>query len=302
MIKKIFTLILITYTSVGFTRELAFSFDDGVNPETTPDAKIINSAILGQLKDKKIKAIIYPSLIKTGTQGGLDLVAEWGRQGHRVGNHSESHLSLNKKEVVLNDYLKSMEHADKALNKLPGWVPRYRYPFLKAGDTVEKRDGVRNWLTKHSYQSGEVTIDASDWYYNQLYKKYDAANDVVSLGKLRRAYLAHLLDRAAYYDKLALEAVNYSPKHVILLHVNAINAAYIGDVIDAFRKKGWKLVDSDTAYADPFYQTQVNILPAGESLIWSIAKQKGVENLRYPAEDAPYEKKHLESYGLIVAP
>jgi peptidoglycan-N-acetylglucosamine deacetylase len=39
-------------------------------------------------------------------------------------------------------------------------------------------------------------------------------------------------------------------------------------------------------------------LPAGESIVWSLAKQQAMTQLRYPAEDAPYELERLKRFGL----
>ena len=245
---------------------------------------------------------MFPSLIKTGTSEGLNLIAAWGKAGHKIGNHSEQHLNLNKPDVTLPQYLDGIGKAEAALKDMAGWTPRYRFPFLKEGDTAEKRDGVRQWLQAHHYQAGDVTIDASDWYYNQLFKQYSDKNDTVALAKLKKAYVAHIVDRAQYYDGLAVKTLKYSPKHVYLLHVNNINAAYLGDAITALKKKGWRIIDSDTAYTDPIYQNKPDNLPAGESLVWALAKAKGEKRLRYPAEDAPYEKANLERHGLWVQP
>jgi hypothetical protein len=37
-----------------------------------------------------------------------------------------------------------------------------------------------------------------------------------------------------------------------------------------------------------------NTLPAGESILWALAKERGVNGLRYPAEDGPYEQAILD--------
>ncbi len=300
LLKKIAALLLMLSSSVLFAKEVALSFDDGLNPATNPEASSINQSLLAVLAKKNVKAIIYPSLAKTGQADGIALVANWGKNGHRIGNHSEAHISLNKADTDLAVYIEGIANAQKTFSQLDGWVPRYRFPYLKEGDTVEKRDGVRDWLAEHQYLAGDVSIDASDWYYNQLFIKYQQANDAASLKKLKKAYIAHIVDRARYYDDLAQQQLNRSPKHVYLLHVNAINAAFIGEAIDALRQQGWTLIDSDTAYKDPMYQQVLNVLPAGESIVWAIAKANGTKGLRYPAEDSPYEKDNLSQYGLMV--
>jgi hypothetical protein len=101
---------------------------------------------------------------------------------------------------------------------------------------------------------------------------YQKQGKTAQLNQLKQAYIQHLLGRATYYDQLAIETLGYSPKHVLLLHVNAINAAFLTDVIQAFRVQGWQWIDTVDAYTDPMYQQRPNILPAGESIIWSLAK------------------------------
>lgn len=296
--KKCLGLLLIFVTTMGQAKQLALSFDDGVNPDLNSQAVQINQQILQQLKQHQLKSIIYPSVIKIGDYAGLQLVAEWGKQGHQIGNHSELHLNLNKDHISSQQYIAGIQRAEQVFRPLTGWTARYRFPFLKEGNTLEKRDHVAVYLKQHHYQSGAVSIDASDWFYNQKYIAYQKQRQTQYLEKLKHAYIAHLLDRAAYYDQLAIETLGYSPKHVLLLHVNAINAAFLNDVIQTFQAHDWQLIDSEQAYSDALYQKHAKILPAGESIIWSLTKQKGHVNLRYPAEDAPYEQENLKRFEL----
>lgn len=302
MIKKIVLSLCLCVSHVAFAQQIALSFDDGLDPANNPDACHINNDILNTLKQKRILAIVYPSVSKISTEKGLQMISEWGKQGHRIGNHGNLHLNLNKDDISLKNYLKDIEQGHQIFSTLPGFVPRYRFPFLKEGNTLEKREGVRQWLITHHYQSGTVSIDASDWYYNQLFLQYQQAQDQENLNKLKQAYLFHLLDRAQYYDNLAQQTLGRSPKHVLLLHVRAINASWLEDIIDLFKQQGWKFVDSDSAYQDSIYKIQPQTLPAGESILWNIAQIYGLESLRYPAEDAPYEYPNLKKFGLSVAP
>jgi hypothetical protein len=84
----------------------------------------------------------------------------------------------------------------------------------------------------------------------------------------------------------------------MLLHTSQINAAFLPDVIDMFRKRGWKIVAAADAFTDALYSSQPNTLPAGESIIWSLAKQHGATDLRYPAEDGEYEEAKLNALHL----
>lgn len=44
---------------------------------------------------------------------------------------------------------------------------------------------------------------------------------------------------------------------------------------------------------------QPDILPAGESIVWALAKEKGIQGLRYPGEDSVYEEPVLRALGLL---
>jgi len=143
-----------------------------------------------------------------------------------------------------------------------------------------------------------VSIDTSDGYYNQRYLALLAAGRSEPVKRLKRAYVRHLLDRAAYYDNLARQVLSRSPAHVLRLHTNALNAAALPEVIEAFRNRGWHFVAARTAFEDPLYTMQPMTLPAGESIVWALAKERGVGGLRYPAEDAAYERPLLQRQGL----
>jgi peptidoglycan/xylan/chitin deacetylase (PgdA/CDA1 family) len=62
-----------------------------------------------------------------------------GEQGHQIGNHSELHLNLNKDSVTSQQYIDGIQRAEHVFQPLKGWTARYRYPFLKEGNTLEKR-------------------------------------------------------------------------------------------------------------------------------------------------------------------
>ena len=67
-----------------------------------------------------------------------------------------------------------------------------------------------------------------------------------------------------------------------------------------FKSKGWKLINAADAYEDPLYKTRTNTLPAGEGILWALAKESGnhEDTLRYPAEDSTYEKAEMDRLGL----
>jgi hypothetical protein len=72
------------------------------------------------------------------------------------------------------------------------------------------------------------------------------------------------------------------------------------DLLETFRSNGWKLVDAGHAFADPIFAEAPLIVPAGEGILWGLAKASGKceDLLRYPAESDVYEKPAMDALGL----
>lgn len=279
-------------------KSIALSFDDGLDPRNQPMAFSWNASILEALSKAHVKSILFPAGKIIDSQDGLKLVRAWGNAGHAVANHTYSHVDFCSDRVTLEQFIADTEKSETLLRDMPGWTRRLRFPFLKEGETASKRDGFRSWLAGHGYRSGAVSIDASDWYYNQRYLSWRRSHPGEDISPFRNAYLDHLWSRTLYYDSLSEQVLNRSVSHVLLLHTNAINAEFLPDIIAMYRSRGWDIVSPEEAYRDPVYAMMPATLPAGESILWALAKQHGVDGLRYPAENDEYEKPLLDKSGL----
>jgi peptidoglycan-N-acetylglucosamine deacetylase len=279
-------------------QSIALSFDDGLDPRASPEAAVWNSAILRALADGRVQSILFAAGRNVDSAQGMALVTEWGVAGHAVANHTYSHLDLNDPDTTLPLFIADVERNETLLSQVPGWSKRLRFPYLKEGDTIAKRDGMVRWLRAHAYGSGAVSIDASDWYYDERYALWRTGHADADPRAFREAYLNHLWSRACYYDSLSQQLLGRSAKHVLLLHTRRINADFLPDIIAMFRAKGWTFISPAEAYADPLYAMQPASLPAGESILWALARQAGFAGLRYPAEDDIYEKPILDRLGL----
>jgi hypothetical protein len=107
-------------------------------------------------------------------------------------------------------------------------------------------------------------------------------------------------DRAQYYHELGLKVTGRPVNHTLLTHFNLLNGLFLSDLLDMFTSKGWQLIDAKEAFRDPLFASEPNVLPAGESIIWSLAKATGKidKDLRYPAEDGAYEQAAMDKLGL----
>jgi peptidoglycan/xylan/chitin deacetylase (PgdA/CDA1 family) len=280
---------------------IAFTFDD---PTTEGGANLgwkeVNERILGTLATQKIRAVLFVCGKRVDTDAGRQLISAWDRAGHGIGNHSFSHLNFNSESVGLNAFESDALKNEPLIRGYRHFIPLFRFPFFKEGDTAEKRDGMRSFLRQHGYTSGRATVDTSDWAINARLDKRAKTDIAANLAPYRDFFLQHIWERAQFYDLLAQRALGRHLRHTVLLHHNTLNALFLDDLIAMFLSKGWRPVDAALAYEDHVYDRQPNILPAGESLIWAVAKETGRfdKELRYPGEDDVYENPKMDALGL----
>ncbi|MCB9258677.1 MAG: polysaccharide deacetylase family protein [Ignavibacteriales bacterium] len=280
---------------------ISFSFDDGntKNILNFENAEW-NQMILDNLSKHNLQAIFYICGKGIDNDEGKKLLEKWNNAGHLIANHTYSHLNYNKEEVSYNFLKEDILKCDSLINNYKNYAKFFRAPFLKNGDTEEKRDSLISFLIKINYKNGYVTIDNSEWYYNSKLIQALKKDPNLNLDIYRKAYIQHLLEQAKYYDNLAFEILGRKIKHSILLHHNLTSALFLSDLIEAFKNDGWNVINASEALKDEVYKKKINILPAGESIIWSLAKETGKYDdiLRYPGEDSIYEEEKLKKLGL----
>lgn len=259
-----------------------------------------NAAILSTLASHKIKAALFVVGRTLEKDEGKQLLSAWDTAGHLIGNHTYSHRNFASPEITVDAFSKDILRAQSVLKSFPRFQKYFRFPMLKEGDTAEKRDGLRSFLEREGYQMGYVTIDNSDWIVETRLVQRLQSNPKADVKRYRDYYLEHMWDRAQYYDALAQRVAGRALPHTILTHFNLLNALFLNDLIEMFKSKGWEWIDAEKAFADPIFSKLPKIIPAGESIVWALAKEKGTipMSLRYPAEDGESEMARIKKAGL----
>jgi peptidoglycan/xylan/chitin deacetylase (PgdA/CDA1 family) len=262
------------------------------NRRAESEERLLNSLV-------KTRAFLFAIGQAVDNEPGARILDLWSSAGHRIGNHTYTHTPLSG-ATKPEDFEAGILRTDPIVRKHAGFRQWFRFPALKEGDTRQTRDRLRAFLALHGYRNGAVTIDTSDWYYNQRLLERIQAEAKFDVARYRQPYLQHIWDRAQYYDSLAREVLGHSVSHTILIHYNLLNALFLADLLAMFRSKGWGIVDAEEAFSDPVFKRQPDTAPAGESLIWALAKETGKfdSRLRYPGEDDTYEKASLDRLGL----
>jgi peptidoglycan/xylan/chitin deacetylase (PgdA/CDA1 family) len=280
--------------------QLAITMDD---PNLKLDSNLrwpdANSRILKALGSRDIKAALFVCGMRVDEYDGSKLLSAWDQGGHLICNHSYSHLNYCGPTSYADfavDFLKN----EKIIAPYHDKTLLFRYPFLKEGDTADKRDRFRTLLKDSGYRVGHVTIDTSDWYVNERMADRLAKEPRASIQLYRDYLIAHLLNRASFYRQLAIDVVGRDIRHTLLIHYNTLNALVLPDVMAAFETAGWQWIDASLAFQDEVFHSLPKTLPAGESLVWALAAETGrfKDRLRYPGEDDVYEEPKMKALGL----
>jgi len=278
-------------------RSIAITMDD-LNWMPLPNPTEINQRLLDAMRNHQARLALFVIGRNADSPTGRALIQPWKDAGHLIGNHTYSHRSYS--ALTFDEFSADVVHADKVLASDLGTPRLFRFPALKEGDTAVKRDRMRAFLATHHYRIGHVTIDASDWYYDNRLRQRLASDAGFDVSRYRQPYLDHLWDRAQFYDNLSIEVLGRSVPHTLLIHWNLLNSLFLADVLEMFRRRTWRIVDAQDAFRDTIFLRAPKTVPAGESLLWALAKESGkFDNvLRYPGEDDVYEKPKLDRMGL----
>lgn len=260
-------------------QKVALSLDDAPfllpAPRMTGTAQ--HQAMRAALKARHVQAILFANGVNGGdSPEGKAILRAWGEAGHLLANHSYSHWDLNRDEVTLEAYESDLLKGEALIRDLPGFTKWFRYPFLRAGNTVAKRDGVYAFLKSRGDAIGHVSIDTADYLLDERLRKRLEKEPQADLGPYRDLYLKHLWACAQFWDAWSREVFGREIPHVILMHSRLLNGLFLGDVIDFFRARGWTWISPAVAFKDPIYALFPKNLPGGESIIEAVAEEKGL--------------------------
>jgi peptidoglycan/xylan/chitin deacetylase (PgdA/CDA1 family) len=118
-----------------------------------------------------------------------------------------------------------------------------------------KHDAIAAFLQHRGYTLAVCTIDTEDFVFNEAYLKMLANKDEASASRLRTDYLAYTSAEIDYYSGLHGKIFGREIPHVMLLHINRLNADVIDKLLDIFAQKKYAFVSLDEALSDAAYKT-----------------------------------------------
>ena len=216
--------------------------------------------------------------------GGMAAVELWA-QTFPVASHTWSHPNLD--DLTAEDYQADIARNEPLLERFAKgrdwrW---FRYPFLSEGDDPAKRAAVRAFLAGRNYRIAAVTMDFSDWAYNDPYARCAAKGDKAAIAALEEDWL----DAARYSVRASREMARSlyggDIPYVLLTHLGGFDAHMFPRLLTLYKDMGFRFVTLEQAQNHPHYAQDNNPrLPAEPAGLEARMYAKG---LKPPAERAP---------------
>lgn len=183
----------------------------------------------------------------------IDVLKAWRAAGQPLGNHTYTHLGLNKQTPA--QFIADIQKNEPALISLAGnsdW--RYlRYPYLWEGANLSKRHAVRTWLSAHNYKVAQVTMNFDDYLWNAPYARCSEQHNQAAIASLDKSYLA-AADRGIQIARKTSQTLYHRDiPYVLLLHIGAFDARIFPQLVQLLRTRGFTFVSLEQAQQDPAY-------------------------------------------------
>ena len=274
-------------------KRIAFSFDDaprGKGAFLEPDER--PKLLIEALKTAGIEQAAF--FINTGRITAYDNdaadIAAYAEAGHVLANHTAKHSKLS--AVSVETFLADIDAAEVWLKDKPNYRPWFRFPFLDEGRTNRaKRDAVRTGLKKRGLMNGYVTVDASDWYLEDMAISAARAGKIMDWNALRDLFVESYVQSANFSDDLARRTLDRAPVQIILLHETDLAAMFVDDLAAALKADGWTIVTADEAYRDPIANMEPDVDFADGTRTQMLAAERNIGNRWYKRNDQKVAKK-----------
>jgi peptidoglycan/xylan/chitin deacetylase (PgdA/CDA1 family) len=260
--------------------EIAITVDDlpvhsPYPPGVTP--LDVNRQMVAALKAEHAPATAFVNAVNVKDADTMQALREWRAAGFVLGNHGWSHRHLS--EMTLPEFEDELTKDEPVLEQLAGGADWrwFRYPFLDEGKDQPQRIAARQILAKHGYRVAAVTTGFGDWQWTGVYGRCTAKHDAAGVAELERLYLAAVKQSIIVDRQTAHQLYRRDVPYVLLMHVSAMSAHMMPQVLKIYRDAGYRFVSLPEAEHDPAYREYVELSLFPPLSSWELAARKGVQ-------------------------
>jgi peptidoglycan/xylan/chitin deacetylase (PgdA/CDA1 family) len=224
-----------------------------------------------------VPATDFVNAVNVKDEPTIEALREWRAAGFVLGNHtwSHQHLSDMSPEQFEQELIKD-EPVLHELGRGSDWR-WFRYPFLDEGKDEAQRTAGRQVLKRHGYRVADVTTSFSDWAFTGAWARCNAAHDKAGVAELERMYLDAARASMSVARGTAHALYGRDIPYVLLMHVSAMSAKMMPQVIQIYRDAGFRFVSLPQAESDPVYRGYTDLTQPPPSPDWELALHKGVK-------------------------
>ncbi len=278
--------LLIVFAAVLPAQEISLTFDDLPNHGDLPPGVTRGDVARTFVAALKPAGVEFYGFINAGRNAGDAVQNEvlhiWRDAGFPLASHSFSHMDLHRNSVE--DFERNIEQNEAALEQLmagQNWK-WFRYPYLREGDTLEKRRQIRAYLKQQGYRTAQVTIDFGDYMWNAPYARCMAKGDEEAVEELKALYLEAAEDSLDSGQELSHELFGRDIKHTMLLHIGAFTGLMLPELFELLDDLDFQLVTLAEAHNDPAYESDPDVATTrGETLLMQMALSKKLDASEY---------------------
>ena len=209
--------------------------------------------------------------------GSETALSAWTAAGYPLGNHTWSHQNLNR--ISAGEFDSEVARNEETLRRFGGGELRrwLRYPYLAEGNDPAKRDSARAVLARRGYRIAAVTMDYSDWQWNDAFVRCAVPGRESELATLETAYLENVREATERARSLSRALYGRDVPYVLLTHIGFMEARMMPRVLEVYRQAGFRFTTLEAAQRDSIYRRDMDPgLPAGASSLEARAQQRGL--------------------------
>ncbi|UZW57781.1 polysaccharide deacetylase family protein [Sphingobium sp. JS3065] len=224
---------------------------------------------------------------------GAAVLDRWRRAGYSLGNHSYSHMNLNRAPSLQAWEADVVTGEEEIARRMEGADWRYfRFPNMAAGRDKAQHDSAIAFLKERGYRIAEASVSFDDWAYSDAYARCLRTGDRAAVAAMKAQYLKGVDDGIVRMKALSHAVYGRMIPQVLLTHLSAWGADTLPDVLARLDAAGARYVSLPQAQRDPAY-AGADPWAGNQLLMDRAARQRRIDVEAIPKPHSPVDPRTL---------